>query len=262
MTRLPVLMYHSIGGPVPAGLEDLAVPPGLLLDQLAALAEAGHPMLGLTEALARPPGDGPPPVALTFDDGYTDFVSAGLPVLQQLGAAATLYVPTRPLGGRARWLPGEGGDLRLLDPPALVDVAAAGIEVGSHGAEHVPMDVLPAAVADQHLHESRARLEDVLGRPVDSFCYPHGYHSRRLRRQARGAGYGNACAIGHRLHGAADDPFAVSRLHVLPSHRPEDLLHLVRSGPSPWVPAAKRVAGPGWRVARRVALRTAGVTWT
>lgn len=262
MTRLPVLMYHSVGGPVPAGLEDLSVPRGLLLDQLTALAEAGHRLRGLTDALDRAPGDGAAPVALTFDDGYTDFVSDGLPVLQQLGAAATLYVPTRALGGRPGWLPGDGGALRLLDAQALVDVADAGIEVGSHGAEHVPMDVLPPAVADLHLHESRARLEDVLGRPVTSLCYPHGYHSRRLRRQARGAGYTNACAIGHRLHGAADDPFAVSRLHVLPSHSPEDLLRLVRSGPAPWVPTAKRVAGPGWRVARRVALRAAGVTWT
>ncbi len=261
MNGLPVLMYHSVGGRMPAGLEHLSVPVTLLREQLAALVEAGYSLIGLSEALARPPGVGRT-VVVTFDDGYTDFADHALDALRDGGATATLYVPSRPLGGPPAWLPDRGGSLRLMDAATVAAVAGAGVEVGSHGAEHVPMDVLSRRTADEHLHESRSRLEDVTGRPVVSLCYPHGYHSPRVRRLARGAGYTNACEIGHRLHPVNGDLFAVSRLAVLPDHRPEDLVRLVGAGPSPWLPRAKRLAGPGWRLARRAAWGVAGVRWT
>lgn len=256
---LPVLMYHSIGGAMPAGLGDLSVPADLLSEQVAALVAGGWEPVGLTEALAR---RGDRVVALTFDDGYVDFLTAALPVLDRHGARSTLYVPTRDLGGCASWLP-SGQELALLDRAGVAEVAARGHEIGSHGAQHVPMDVLPAAVATAHLRESRRALEDVTGTPVRSFCYPHGYHSRRLREQVRRAGYLNACAIGHRTSPAGEDPWAVSRLMVGPDLGADDLVALVGRGrPRGAAPALKRVAAPAWRVARRTALVGAGETWT
>jgi peptidoglycan/xylan/chitin deacetylase (PgdA/CDA1 family) len=256
---LPVLMYHSVGGPMPASLADLCVSPGLLAEQLAALTEAGYALLGLTDALAAH-AEGRTVAALTFDDGYVDFAEHAVGVLATATATATLYVPTRDLGGTASWLPGTG--LSLLGPADLVDVAEAGIEVGSHGAAHVPMDVLPPAAAAAQLTESRTRLEDVVQRPVTSFCYPHGYHAGRLRRQVAASGYAHACAIGHRLHATGEDPFRISRLHVRPDHDPTALLDLVAGGPRGLLPLAKRAATPAWRLARRTALTTTGTTWT
>lgn len=256
---LPVLMYHSIGGTMPAGLGSLSVPATLLDEQLGALVAEGWQLVGLTEALSRP---GDRVLALTFDDGYADFLSTALPVLERYAARSTLYVPTRDLGGCASWLP-SGADLALLDRAGVAEVAARGHEVGSHGAQHVPMDVLPSAVATAHLRESRRVLEEVTGTPVRSFCYPHGYHSRRLREQVRRAGYLNACAIGHRTSPTGEDPWAISRLMVGPDLSGADLVALVDRGrPRGAAPALKRVAGPAWRVARRTALVGAGETWT
>lgn len=256
---LPVLMYHSVGGPLPERLSDLVVTAAELDEQLTALVADGWAPVGLTEALARP---GERVVALTFDDGFTDFLDTALPVLERHGARSTLYVPTRDLGGHASWL-ADGADLALLDAAGVAEVAARGQEVGSHGARHVPMDVLPAAVADAHLRESRRVLEDVTGRPVRSFCYPHGYHSRRLRGLVRRAGYLNACAIGHRTSPAGEDPWGLSRLMVTPGTRGADLVELVRRGrPGGPTPALKRLAAPAWRATRRTVLRTTGETWT
>lgn len=258
---LPVLMYHAVGTPMPSSLADLTVPTGLLDEQLRALGEAGYTLLGLSDALAAH-ASGRPAVALTFDDAYADFAERAVGVLAGARAGATLYAPTRDLGGRASWLPGDAAGLALLGPRDLLDVAAAGFEVGSHGARHVPLDVLPPAVAAAELAESRTVLEDAVQRPVTSFCYPHGYHAARLRRQVTAAGYDHACAIGHRRHGSGEDRFAISRLHVRPDHDPTALLDLVAGGPRGLAPVVKRAATPAWRIARRAALRTTGTTWT
>ncbi|WP_182523490.1 polysaccharide deacetylase family protein [Nocardioides dongkuii] len=258
---LPVLMYHAVGTPMPARLADLTVPPALLAEQLAALTEAGYALLGLSDALAAH-ADGRAAVALTFDDAYADFVENATGVLATAGAGATLYVPTRDLGGTASWLADGAASLPLMSASDVVDVAAEGIEVGSHGAVHVPMDVLRPVTAAAQLGESRVVLEDLVQRPVVAFCYPHGYHARRLRRQVAAAGYEHACAIGHRLHTTGQDRYAVPRLHVTADHDPEALVDLVARGPGGLRPLAKRAATPAWRTARRVALRTTGRTWT
>lgn len=263
-TARPVLMYHAVGSPMPRGLEELTVPPALLGEQLAALAGAGWALRPVGEALAAPAGERV--VGLSFDDAYTDFVEAALPVLVEAGARATLYAPTDDLGAAPSWLPGGGEGLRLLDAGGLQEAADAGTEVGSHAAAHVPLDVLPPLEVLAGLRRSRSVLQDAVQQPVDSLAYPHGYTSRRLQRAVAAAGFASALAIGHRRHrvGGPDEEarrLAVPRLFVGPQHDAAAVLRLVEEGPSPWLPAVKRLAGPAWRTARRAA-RAGGRTWT
>ncbi|MBS41962.1 MAG: polysaccharide deacetylase [Nocardioides sp.] len=253
---LPVLMFHSIGSPMPPALADLTVPPALLDEQLGALREHGWRLRGLTEALDDP---APDVLALTFDDGYRDFADAAVDVLDRYDARATLYVPSDDLGGHASWMPPPADRLPVLgaaDLRDLADLPERTVEIGSHGAQHVPMDVLPRATATEHLARSKRVLEDATGRAVRSMCYPHGYHAAGLRRRVAACGYDNACEIGHRLHARDGDRFAVSRVLVGPQHDPDALLDLVAHGPAPLLPAVKRAAYPAWRWVRRAARRT------
>src|SRR3954464_3912929 len=88
---LPALMYHSVSA-IAGPLRDLAVPPKRLAEQLAALTAAGYRLVGLSEA-GDLLGAGTPDrlIAVTFDDGYRDFLTAGVPALAAVGASATLY---------------------------------------------------------------------------------------------------------------------------------------------------------------------------
>ncbi|MBD8869388.1 polysaccharide deacetylase family protein [Nocardioides donggukensis] len=257
--RLPVLMYHAVGSPLPRGLEALTVPPTVLADQLAVLRGAGYELLGLTEALAAA-ATGRRVAALTFDDAFLDFHERGLEVVAGAGARATLYAPTAHLGGTACWLPGPG--VPLMSGTQVRELTGAGIEVGSHGHVHHPLDALPTAELRDQLRRSRSELEDLVGHDVVSLCYPHGYHSRRVRAKAAAAGYRNACEIGHRVHHSGRSPFAVSRLLVGPDHHDAALLHLVERGPAQALPRGKRVAQPAWRAVRRTVRATTGETWT
>lgn len=256
---LPVLMYHAVGSPMPPALAELTVPAELLREQLGALRAAGYRLCGLTEALAADPAE--PVVALTFDDGYVDFVEAALPVLLDAGAGATQYVPTSVIGDRADWLAPPADRLPVMDRAQIAEVAAAGIEIGSHGHMHRPIDVRPGAEVVDDVTRSRGILQDASGQAVDSFCYPHGYHSRTARRALHAAGYANACAIGHRRHRRGADRYAVSRLMVTGAHTGDDVLRLVREGVPGALPLAKRAAGPAWRATRWAAERS-GRRWT
>jgi len=226
---LPVLMYHSVST-VDGRLRGLAVPPRRLREQLDALAAAGYALVGLTEALRR---NRTQTVAVTFDDGYVDFLE-GLDVLREVGATATLYVNPGHVGTRMALGP-------LLSWDQIRDVAGAGVEIGNHSLVHHPLDVLPEALLDKEIRESTARLADELGGPARSFAYPHGYHSARVRAAVAQYGYDNACEVGRR--------------QVTPDHDGAATVALVRTGGPPLVPAAKRAAQPAWRAVRWAALR-------
>jgi peptidoglycan/xylan/chitin deacetylase (PgdA/CDA1 family) len=257
---VPVLMYHSVAHPPRGPLRDLAVPPWRLAEQLAALAGAGHRLVGLSAAADLiAAGATERLVAVTFDDGYADFLHAALPVLAELGISATLYPAVGHLGGPATWLGRHAGAVgTLLTWAQLREVAAAGIEIGSHGLVHHPLDVLPVAQVRREVGDSRDRLEQEVGRPVRSFCYPHGYHDRRVRTVVAEAGHDTACEVGRRRYEPGDDRFAVPRLQPTPDHAGTDLLRLVATGGPQAVARAKRLAGPAWRTVRRAAHHLGG----
>ena len=255
---LPALMYHSVSA-VAGPMRDLAVPPRRLAEQLGALTTAGYRLVGLTDALdLLERGCADPLVAVTFDDGYRNFLSEAVPVLAEAGAGATLYASVGHLGAPAdwlgRWAP-DFGDLLTWDE--LAEVAEAGIEIGNHSLIHHPLDVLPAARLREETLRSKDELEQRLGRRVRSFAYPHGYNGAKVRAAVLAAGHDNATEVGRRLHTPGERRFAIPRLQPTPDLTGEDLVALVAGGGSPLVPRLKQLAQPGWRAVRRVA-RAAG----
>ncbi len=255
---MPALMYHSVssvGGP----LRDLAVPRKRLAEHLGALTAAGYRLVGLTDALdLLAAGTTEKILAVTFDDGYLDFLTDGVPVLADAGAGATLYASVGHLGGHADWLGRWAPDFgRMLTWNELAEVADAGVEIGSHSLVHHPLDVLPPAVLRQEITRSRDELEQHLQRPVRSFAYPHGYNGRRVRDVVEAAGHDNACEVGRRLHRPGERRLAVPRLQPTPDHSGADLVALVADGGPQLMPRVKRLAQPAWRLARRAA-RLAG----
>jgi peptidoglycan/xylan/chitin deacetylase (PgdA/CDA1 family) len=255
---MPALMYHSVSS-VDGPLRDLAVPRKRLAEQLGALAAAGYRLVGLTEALDLLAGGTTDKLlAVTFDDGYRDFLTEGVPALADADAGATLYASVGHLGQHADWLGRWAPDFgRLLTWDELAEVAAHGIEIGSHSLVHHPLDVLPTAQLTDEITRSHDELEQRLQRPVRSFAYPHGYNGRRVRAVVEAAGHDNACEVGRRLHRPGERRFAVPRLQPTPDHTGADLVALVADGGSQLVPRVKRLAQPAWRLARKAA-RMAG----
>jgi peptidoglycan/xylan/chitin deacetylase (PgdA/CDA1 family) len=153
-------------------------------------------------------------VVITFDDGLADFRDAALPVLRELGLAATLYVTTGFLDDAPRVQQLERPEGAWLDSLLLPHLGRQGIEVGGHSHSHPELDTLPLEAARREIELCKRVLEDLLQGPVRSFAYPHGYLSEPVRRLVREAGYESACTVRNALSSTGDDPLALARLTV------------------------------------------------
>jgi peptidoglycan/xylan/chitin deacetylase (PgdA/CDA1 family) len=221
---VPVLMYHHVE---PQPLQpppvhgDSYVTPRQLRSHLDLLARRRFQPLTLAEA-ARRLHTGEPlpprPVVLTFDDACTCFVAHALPVLSRHGVTATVFAVSGEVGGRNRWDADSGErSERLLDADGLRRAATAGMEVGCHGASHADLSRLDdhAALAAE-TGGARRDLEALLGRPVETFCYPYGRASAAAREAVRHAGFLAAVAIHGHPGARRGDPWGVPRQPVRP----------------------------------------------
>jgi peptidoglycan/xylan/chitin deacetylase (PgdA/CDA1 family) len=253
--EVPVLMYHSIATGATRKFRRFAVDPAEFAAQMEYLAAAGYQTVTAAELAGRGPGDPVPSrlVVLTFDDAYTDFYSAALPVLREHGFRATLYVPTAYVGGTTRYNVSVGEENRaVLSWRALADIAAEGIEVAAHSHSHPQLDRVPAAVVSDEVRRCRSLLEDKLGIAVDGFAYPFGFWNGAARHAVAAAGYRYACAVAELMTAPGDDMLTLPRLTINAGIGVAGLTRLLDVRPTPArrrAAAAKRVT---WRAVRRL----------
>jgi peptidoglycan/xylan/chitin deacetylase (PgdA/CDA1 family) len=217
--KIPILMYHSISEYASVKFRPFAVSPELFAKHMAYLHLHAYTPITITQfvhALTKREAPLPDqPVVLTFDDGYADFFTKALPVLQQYNFTATLYIPTGFIGGTSRWLQHEGEATRpMLTWDQVTEISASGIECGGHSHWHRQLNTLPLAQARDEIVCCKRLLEDHLGQEVSTFAYPYGAHSTIIRRLVQGAGYTSACAVKNEVSSEATDPFALARLTV------------------------------------------------
>ncbi|GHG93945.1 polysaccharide deacetylase family protein [Streptomyces lanatus] len=212
-----VAMYHSVSN-CPDDPYDITVTPGRLERQLAWLSHRGLRGVSVRELLeARARGQERGLVGLTFDDGYTDFITTALPVLHRWRCTATVFVLPGLLGGENAW-ESTGPTKLLLDVDDIRRAEAAGMEIASHGLTHIDL----TRADDQTLHteviESRRLLTDITGVEIEGFCHPYGFVDERTVDAVRHAGYRYACAISPGPAGSGD--FAIPRIHIAQADYP------------------------------------------
>ncbi len=260
--KIPILMYHSISCSSNPRFRQFTVPAVVFAEQMAYLYSHQYTPITVTQfihARSKHTSTLPErPVALTFDDGYADFFTAALPVLQQYKFAATLYVTTAFIGGKSRWLRYERETSRsMLTWDQLVEINASGIECGAHTHSHPQLDTLPYVVARDEILQCKRLLEDHLGQEIFSFAYPFGYHTAQVRQLVREAGYTSACAVRHAMSSVTDDPFSLARLMVSADSNLEEFAALLTGRSSSPVTAIytmyARARTPVWQLFRRCA---------
>ncbi len=251
---VPILMYHSISDRAKPRFRKFCLSPASFSEQMAYLAQHHYTPLTVSQYVAaRTTGAGLPElsVVLTFDDGFADFYTEALPVLQRFGLTATLYISTAYIGSTSRFLqPEQEAGRLMLTWEQVSEVCAGGIECGAHGHRHLQLDVIPTAIARSDIKRSKAVLEAKLNRTIESFAYPYGYYRPAVQRLVREAGYRSACAVRYAMSSAGDDPFALSRL-IVPGDISLTQFTDLLSGRGPQLePTYERLRAFAWRCAR------------
>lgn len=188
------LGYHSIASPGP---DFLSLPAELFERQLATLRRHGFSGGGIDGLRATVAGDTGRGLAfLTFDDGYRDNYTAAFPLLREYGFKALIFIlpPKVDSAGALDWA--EVGAhverhpdvMRSLDWQMVEEMAAAGIEFGSHGLLHSHMPELGDEELRQELLDSRRAIAARLG-ACSTLAYPFGEWDARVARAAADTGY-------------------------------------------------------------------------
>ena len=248
---VPILMYHEIAQP-PETTSRLAVSPDDFAAQLAYLYGGGFKTVTAAELLAAVVGAGQLPdraVVLTFDDGYEDFHSRAMPLLERYGFTATVFVTTGWVQDAGPLLVGRRPG-RMLSWSQIAEAADAGIEVGAHSRQHLQLDQLPEKLLREELYTSKAQLEDKLGSPVTGLAYPFGYSNARVRQVARDAGHCYGCAVSNMIMSPTADLLALPRLTVRRSMGMPAFQQVVR-GRVPMMLLKDRALTKGWAMVRR-----------
>lgn len=262
---VPVLMYHEICDQSKATWGNLAVSPSAFREQLAQLRDLGYTTLtaGALAALLAAGGEIPPrSVVLTFDDGFEDFHLQAVPALAEHGLTATVFVTTG-------WIQDAAPDSvarrpgRMLSWGQVAEAVAAGMEVAAHSCQHPQLDQIPVSLLRDELYDSKARLEDRLGRSVPGLAYPYGYSNATVRKTAQEVGYDYAYAVRNMMTAAGSDVFRLPRLTVHSSTGMAEFRRLIR-GELALTMVRDRALTATWSVVRRsratLALMRHGVT--
>jgi peptidoglycan/xylan/chitin deacetylase (PgdA/CDA1 family) len=256
-TVIPILIYHSLTTEATEPYRRFSMDPGQFAEQMEHIAAGGWQTLTVSQlsaALAGPVESLPErPLVITFDDGFEETHSVALPVLTRLGLQSTVYVVTRYLGDRSRWLASLGeGDRPMLAPAQVRDLDEAGVEIGPHGHRHVALDEIPFSQAVGEIDVSRRALEEIVGHPVVTFAYPYGYHTGGIKRYLRASGFDSACAVKQALSHPHDDRYALARAIVGSDLSTEGLDSWIRGEGLPMSWRGERPQTRVWRFARRV----------
>jgi peptidoglycan/xylan/chitin deacetylase (PgdA/CDA1 family) len=87
-----------------------------------------------------------------------------------------------------------GSSCRPLSSQQVRELASGrGIEIGGHSVTHSSLPLLDRETRQQEIVANKRRLEELLGRPLHHFSYPHGELCDDTVSLLKHAGYASAC---------------------------------------------------------------------
>jgi peptidoglycan/xylan/chitin deacetylase (PgdA/CDA1 family) len=196
-----VLAYHAVGEVAAEHDPDNLVHPiAKFRSELEGLLRRGYEFVIASE-LGRRLRQGVPlrsTCVLTLDDGSLDNLTVLPGLLEELNVPATVFACPGLLGRPHPWLAPEAG-IRLMDIDELRTLSSHElVEIGSHTNEHTDLEHAGAEDAYRELSSSKAALEEMLGKEVETFAYPYCRYSPACPGAAERAGYLCAFTCGAR----------------------------------------------------------------
>lgn len=181
---IPILMYHSIADDVDDAVSPYyrtVTSPKSFARQIEVLRSMGFTAITLSRALhllnsaSEAAAWDQPNVVITFDDGFQDFYTDAFPILEHADFTATVFLPSAFVG--TRFFTGR----ECLTATEVRTLSERGIEFGSHSVSHRRLVELGTSELAKELSDSKASIEDIVGREVTLFSYPFRFPEENPR---------------------------------------------------------------------------------
>lgn len=202
ISALPVLYYHSVNVEQD---NELCMPPNQLREQMNYLKEHGYQTISPAQMASFLKGEGTlpeHPVLITFDDGYANNYTDAYPILQEFGFTATVFMISGALDSSG-----------FLSTRQIQELSTNGWTIGGHTKNHEHLPQLDAARQAQEMRDSKAVLEQKLGRPVSVFAYPYGEYNAQVKKAVQDDGYALAFTTERGWVKQGADPLLLHRVY-------------------------------------------------
>jgi peptidoglycan/xylan/chitin deacetylase (PgdA/CDA1 family) len=122
-------------------------------------------------------------LSITFDDGYVNFAELALPILQELGCHATVFVPAGKAGSYNDWDEEISGfcKMEIMSYETIRQLPIESVEIGSHGISHIALNRVSFREIEREIVGSRLEIEQNISRPVQFFAFPFGVYPFKHR---------------------------------------------------------------------------------
>jgi len=222
--QVTMLMYHMIAVPENAAEARFCRTPEAFRKDMQQIRQAGYQVVSLATVLDGIAGKTELPdkaVAITFDDGVACAYENALPILQEFGYPASVFVVSSRVGGYNDWCEVFGFPRRrMLTAGEIRALAGSGVDIGSHTVNHLWLGKTGKAAVTNEIRDSKAALEDILGRETPHFAYPFGSWSPMARNTVMEAGYTGACSTMSGRNRKGTDPYLLRRSEIMGSDAP------------------------------------------
>ncbi len=181
------------------------------LDWLASGRVNVVPLLDLVGA-----DEGVDSIAITFDDGLTNFGEVAAPNLIERALPATVFIAPAHVGTCNSWDDANRQAiprLSILSWDEIRGLSESGIDFGGHGNTHIPLRGLSSTASEHEVTGCSDRMNAELGNRPRAFAYPYGaFDDRSVEAVAKHFEIG--CTTELRVVSPADSSSLLPRLDM------------------------------------------------
>lgn len=202
----PILEYHMVQQDTPEDSYAYNVPVEDFQQQLDYLQQEGYTTISIRDFLRAKKGLfqlPEKPIILTFDDGYESNYTELLPILEERGLKATIFMVTNSIGKD-----------NYLTWQQLKDLEKRGIEIGSHTANHLPLTEMPLDDARNEVKLSKLLMEWNGMKTLYTLSYPNGKYTADLEDMLKEEEYLAAVTGDAGLNTFDTDPYQLQRINI------------------------------------------------
>lgn len=174
---LRALKYHSITrNKVNKDLWDLDI--NSFSDHLYFINEKRFKVYSTSELIHGIPNQG---LVITFDDGFRNNFEIAAPLLFELNMPFSIFVVTNFVSESKKGYVNEVMLKEFAEHPLVT--------IGSHSCSHARLINCSLQDVKSEISDSKHYLEDLLGKEINAFSYPHGLFNETIRQEVINAGY-------------------------------------------------------------------------